>query len=129
MSTFSVELEIGDPDGLRFEAVEAMVDSGATYTTAPGSLLRKLSVAPMSRASFVLADGRRTEREIGQTWVRLEGGRYIVPIVFAEDDARPLLGAVTLEIFRLGIDPVQMRLIPVDGLFLRSGLTSEGVSK
>ena len=120
MGTFNVELEIGDPDGLRFESVEAMVDSGATYTTVPASLLRGLGVAPISRASFVLADGRRTEREIGQTWVRLEGGRYIVPIVFAEDDARPLLGAVTLEIFRLGIDPVKMRLIPVDALLLRA---------
>ena len=120
MGTFNVELEIGDPDGLRFESAEAMVDSGATYTTVPASLLRGLSVAPISRASFVLADGRRTEREIGQTWVRLEGGRYIVPIVFAEDDARPLLGAVTLEIFRLGIDPVKMRLIPVDALLLRA---------
>ena len=118
MGTFSVELEIGDPDGLYFESVEAMVDSGATYTSAPASLLRGLGIVPLSRASFVLADGRRTEREIGQTWVRLEGGRYIVPIVFAEDDARPLLGEVTLEIFRLGIDPVQMRLVPVDGLLL-----------
>ena len=120
MGTFSVKLEIGDPDGLRFESVEAMVDSGATYTTAPASLLRSLGVTPLSKASFVLADGRRTEREIGQTWVQLEGGRYIVPIVFSEDDARPLLGAVTLEIFRLCIDPVKMRLIPVDGLLLRS---------
>ena len=34
MGTFSVELEIGDPDGLRFETVEAMADSGATYTEA-----------------------------------------------------------------------------------------------
>ena len=34
MGTFSVELEIGDPDGLRFETIEAMVESGVTYTEA-----------------------------------------------------------------------------------------------
>ena len=120
MGTFSVELGIGDPDGLRFESVEAMVDSGATYTTAPASLLRDLGVSPLRRASFVLSDGRHTELDIGQTWVQLEGERYIVPIVFAEDDTMPLLGVVTLEIFRLGIDPVKMRLIPVDALLLRA---------
>ncbi len=118
MGTFTVELEIGDPDGLRFESVEAMVDSGATFTAAPTSLLRDLGVVPLSSASFALADGRRTERAIGQTWVRLEDDLYIVPVVFGEDDARPLLGAVTLEIFRLGIDPVRGRLVPVDALLL-----------
>ena len=31
MGTFSVQLQVGDPSGQRFEAIEAMVDSGATY--------------------------------------------------------------------------------------------------
>ena len=118
MGTFQVELEIGDPQGQHFEAVDALVDSGATYTTLPESLLRKLEVLPLSSANFVLADGSRLEREIGQTWMRLEGEEFIVPIVFGPETTQPLLGAVTLEIFRLGIDPVRQRLIPVDGLLL-----------
>lgn len=118
MGTFRVELEIGDPAGRRFERVEALVDSGATYTTLSRSLLIRLGVELLSRGSFALADGRRTSREIGQTWVRLEGDRFIVPVVFGDEDALPLLGAVTLEIFRLGIDPVRMQLVPVDGLLM-----------
>ena len=118
MGVFTVEIGIGDPDGLRYESVEAMVDSGATYTTLPSSLLRSLGVNALSSGTFVLADGGRRQREIGQTWVRLEGERYIVPVVFGEDSAPALLGAVTLEIFRLGIDPVSQRLIPVDGYLL-----------
>ena len=42
MGTFNVQLEIGDPDGQRFETVEAMVDSGATFTFIPRSLLERL---------------------------------------------------------------------------------------
>ena len=118
MGTFQVELEIGDPQGQHFEPVDALVDSGATYTTLPESLLRKLEVLPLSSANFVLADGSRLEREIGQTWMRLEGEEFIVPVVFGTEATQPLLGAVTLEIFRLGIDPVRQRLIPVDGLLL-----------
>ena len=45
----------------------------------------------------------------------------IAPVVFVEEDSQPLLGAVTLEIFRLGIDPVEMRLVPVDGLLGKRG--------
>ena len=50
--------------------------------------------------------------------MRLEGEEFIVPVVFGPEATQPLLGAVTLEIFRLGIDPVRQRLIPVDGLLL-----------
>ena len=35
-----------------------------------------------------------------------------------DEDARPLLGAVTLEILSLGIDPVNQRLVPVDAFML-----------
>ena len=118
IGVFQVELEIGDPQGEHFETVDALVDSGATYTTLPESLLLKLGVVPLSRANFILADGSRMKRGIGQTWMRLRGEEFIVPVVFGTEATQPLLGAVTLEIFRLGIDPVRQRLIPVDGLLL-----------
>ena len=36
------------------------------------------------------------------------------PVVFWDEHSTPLLGAVTLEIFGLCIDPVNGRLMPVD---------------
>ena len=123
MGTFRVEIEVGDPGGRRYEVVEALVDSGATYTTLPASMLRRLGVAPISASTFALADGRRTRKEIGQTPVRLNGEQYIVPVVFGDEGIQPILGAVTLEIFRLGIDPVKMRLVPVEGLLLANAAT------
>lgn len=109
---------IGDPEGLRYEYVDALVDSGSTYNILPASLLRRLDVQVRRSATFRLADDRRVQRELGQTWVRLNGEEYIAPVVFGDDEAQPLLGAVTLEIFQLGIDPVGMRLIPVEGLMM-----------
>lgn len=35
MGTFSVRLEMGDPLGHRFEAIDGMVASGGTYTVLP----------------------------------------------------------------------------------------------
>lgn len=118
MGTFRVSISVGNAQGERYTPVEALVDTGSTYTVVPASLLRGLGVAPHDHGEFVLADGRRVEREIGQTWVRIDGRAAIVPVVFGDEGAAPLLGAVTLEIFRLAPDPVGQRLIPVPGLLL-----------
>ena len=86
-----------------------------TYTTVPGSTLWRLGVSPHARGTFVLADSSRIERDIGRTWLKLEEGEEIVPVIFDDEDSQPLPGAVTLGIFRLGVDPVSQRLIPVPG--------------
>ena len=50
---------------------------------------------------------------MGDIRLRLEGREHYVPVIFAPDNATPLVGAVTLEILRLGIDPVAEKLVPV----------------
>lgn len=115
MGTFSVTIDIGDPAGQRFEAVDALVDTGTTYTMAPASLLARLGVTPHVRGAFELADGRRVEMDIGQTWVRVNGQSVITLVVFGHEGVEPLLGAYTLEGLLLAPDPVGRRLIPVPG--------------
>lgn len=114
MGIFNVALEIGDPEGQRYETVEALVDSGAAYTIMPKSLLDRLGVVPHTDRTFILADGTRLRRGFGRTWFRLEGQEDISPVVFWDEGTTPLLGAVTLEIFSLGIDPVNNQLIPIE---------------
>ena len=118
MGVFSVTLEVADPTGRNFETVEAMVDSGATYTVLPASTLHRLGVEPFSTRRFVLADGSHVTRGFGNTWMRLNDREAVSPVVFWDEDARPLLGTVTLEILSLGIDPVNQRLVPVDAFML-----------
>ena len=120
MGTFTVPLQVADPQGQHYETVEAMVDSGAAYTLIPGSILARLGVVPHGARRFVLADGSRVERRFGRTWMRLNGREDVSPVVFWDEDTQPLLGAVTLEIFCLGIDPVNGRLIDVDAFVAAS---------
>ena len=116
MGIFYVDLEIGDPSGRSFETVEALVDTGASYTVMPPSLLGRLGVVPHSRKRFVLADGTRIERDAGEARIRMSDEVHTSTIVFGDEGATPLLGALTLEIFSMGVDPVKKRLIPVDSL-------------
>jgi len=113
-----VQVEIGDAAGDRWETNEALVDTGATYTTVSAALLRRLGVTAYSRDTFVLADGLRVERDIGHGWIRVSGRAVVTLLVFAEADAPPLLGAYALEGLRLTVDPVGRRLIPVPGLLM-----------
>ena len=117
MGTFHVSIAIGDPQGQRWERVEALVDTGASYTTLPASLLRRLGVRPTERRRFRLADERTTDRDIGTTQVRIDGRTYPTIVVFGLDNTF-ILGAVTLEEFALAVDPLGQRLISVEGLLM-----------
>ena len=119
MGTFRVQVEVGDPEGRRYERVEALVDTGATYTSLPRPLLETLGVVSHTHDSFVLADGRRVERDIGRTWIRIVGRAEMTLVVFADPGSPALLGAYALEGLRLAADPVGRRLVPVPGLLLR----------
>ena len=114
MASFFTAIEIGDPQGTRYEPVQALVDSGVTYNILPSSMLERLDVRPTETGTFVIADGSLIMREIGETRVRLDGREYTVPVIFGDEDNQPLLGMVTLEVFRLAIDPEGQRLIPTD---------------
>lgn len=111
MGTFHAAIEVAGASDGPFEALDALVDSGATYSLLPGDQLRRLGVSPTDRQVFLLADGRQAEREIGQVWIRIEGHVRMSVVVFGPDDVQPLLGAVTLGDFGFGIDPVKGELV------------------
>ena len=123
MGTFHSAIELAAGPGGPFESLEALVDSGAAYTLVPGTILARLGVARIDRQTFVIADGSRVERDIGEAVVRIGGRARTSVVVFGDADAEPLLGAVTLEEFGLGIDPVGRRLVPVPGYLV--GLNPE----
>ena len=112
MGTFTSALRITGMDGQRSADVEAVVDTGAAYTTLPGRLLRELGVAPMGKRRFLLADGRPVDMEYGRAWVTIGGESEVTIVVFGEDNGPPLLGAYTLEGLALAADPVAQRLVP-----------------
>src|SRR5262245_4721864 len=116
MGTFNVAVEIGDPQGRRFERIDAWVDTGGVYSSLPRPLLESLGVMPYRRETFMLADGRISQSDIGQTWIRI-GDRSVVTLVLFGDLGSPLvLGAYALEGLALAVDPVNHRLVPMEYL-------------
>lgn len=118
MGTFRQRIGVASASGEAFEELEALVDTGATYTWVPRPVLERLGVAPEESFAFVLADGRTAEYPIAQVRVSLDGRTRVTVCVFGDEGTEPLLGAVTLEQFGLAVDPLNRRLIPVRGYLL-----------
>ncbi len=116
MGTFNWTMRLSSLDHGSPRDIEAMVDTGATYTMLPGNLLKELGIEPTDQAVFELADQRMVEMDMGEARVTIDGKSVITLVVFAEDDAPALLGAYTLEGLRLGVDPVNQRLVPTNAI-------------
>lgn len=116
METFSVTVEIGDQTGQRFVPIEALADTGATFTKAPRSLLQSLDIPVDRNYTAVLADGRRVPRQQGWVTMRLQGQQFPTAVTFGEPGELIVLGAIALEHALLAVDPHSQRLVPIDAL-------------
>jgi clan AA aspartic protease len=117
---FRVPVEVGRRGETRFTALEALVDTGSTYTRIPGHVLEDLGVKPEQEWPFVLADGREVRYPMAWIQIRLQGREAPTLVVFGPAGSEALLGAFTLEGFLLAADPVNERLITVPGLAKRA---------
>ena len=118
LGTFFVEIEIGDPEGQRWVSVEALVDTGASTSSVPSSILSSLDVIASRQKRYRFAQGETRTMGVGQTFIRLIGEEFIRDFIFNEEGTIPLLGALALESAHLAVDSHGNRLIPEDGILL-----------
>jgi predicted aspartyl protease len=64
----------------------------------------------MRKMSFVLADGTEIERTVSECRMSLQGHEAHTPVILGEPGDDALLGAVTLEILGLVLDPFKRTL-------------------
>ncbi len=116
MDVFNCPLRISSLDDNLSRDIEATVDTAATYSMLPINLLKELGVSPSRKATFEMADGHREEMDVGEVRVTINGSSAISPVIFGAEDTAPLLGAVTLEILLLAVDPVAQKLVPTHAI-------------
>lgn len=115
MGTFSVKVTISNPSDPSFSTtVDCLVDTGAAYSQMPRPLLASLGITPFDQRPVVFADGRRGTCEVGRAEFVVDGRQTPALVIFGEETALPLLGAMTLEGLGLGVDPLGRRLVPIE---------------
>lgn len=92
--------------------VRFLVDSGAKYSLLPYEDWRALGLAPKRRLTFVLADGSQIERDVSECHLTLPQGEGHTPVILGAPGDEALLGAVTLEILGLVLNPFNRTLSP-----------------
>lgn len=107
-----IEGEVRGPKG-NTANVRFLVDSGASYTLLPQEAWQAIGLAPKRSATFTLADGTPVERQISECHITLPQGDGHTPVILGEDGDEPLLGAVTLEILGLVLNPFNRNLQPM----------------
>ena len=110
MGTFPVELWIGNLFTDAGTNVEALVDTGATCSMMPRSVLEELGIEPVAMRRSRIADGSRVELQTSWARFSAEGQNAIARVSFGPEGIS-LLGATTLEDLGLAVDPVDQRLI------------------
>ncbi len=70
--------------------------------------------------SFRFAQGEVRSLDVGQAYIRIEGQEFITQVVFNEEGTTPLLGALSLEEAYMAVNPIDQKLVPVEGLLMQS---------
>ncbi len=118
MGTFFAAVQVSNrDDSEHLEEVEALVDTGSSDSVFPASLLERLNIQPRGPRTVILADGSETEYQRGFAWLSIHDREGACPVLFGpEGDENSLIGATTLQILMLTVDPVAEELRPARAL-------------
>src|SRR3989338_10074791 len=111
MGMTDVTLTVKNPrDPKKAATVDFLVDSGAAYTVVPGKIVKQLKLKASFAREFILADGKKIKRMIGDAKIKFGTEEISTPVVLGKNGDSALLGALTLESFGLALDPFQRKL-------------------
>jgi len=112
MEVLFVEGAVTGPTGNQ-GAVQFLVDSGVMYTLLPWKVWRAIGLKPMDSIKLSMADGTAVERKVSECRIALPQGKWTTPVLLGKKDDEALLGMVTLEEFRLVLNPFTRQLQPM----------------
>ena len=96
-----------------------LVDTGAMYTMAPASDLKKIGIPSLGKELYELASGELVEYEYGNAELRFMDEIVGTRIIFGPDGSEPILGVVALESAGFLVDPTNQRLRKLPALPLK----------
>jgi clan AA aspartic protease len=113
MGETTVRIKVSSLTGEESAEVEVLVDTGATYTAIPETILERLGVERIGKVKIEFANGEMEERDIGNALIEIDGMKRANPVLFAKGRDAVVFGLVTLESCGLTVDPVSRKLVPL----------------
>ena len=121
MGEFNWPVGVWSGDRERLETVDALVDTGASYSMFPRRMLERLGIEKRFILPFEQADGSVINRDVGLAVLVINDAESPMRVIFGEDGADSLIGSNALQEFLLLIDPVGEQLISRTGRLKSQG--------
>ena len=120
MGEVRVPVRIANPfDTARHWEADFLVDTGASDSIVPTSVLESIGLTPRVVREVWLADGSMVRRLVGPAFFTVSELETFNDVIFGDDAVEPILGLPVLESLGLIVDPRLQRLLR------RSALTAE----
>ena len=82
MGTFEVQIGIGHPAGGDSNAISATVNTGATHSMMPGTLMERLRIRPIQTGRYGIVDGSVVEYGVADARFSIDGVERYCPVIF-----------------------------------------------
>ena len=116
-----MKIRLANPNRRRdtIEVSDALVDTGATFTTLPRELARRLQLDVLNQRRIQMAGGEQT---IDQSFAYFDydGRQTVTPVWISDTYPGVLIGVITFEALGLAVDPSTGRLTNSQFLLLVS---------
>jgi predicted aspartyl protease len=115
MGETRIQFKVYGVDGQAVD-LEAVVDTGATFSKIPPSIAAKLGLEARYETEIELGDGRIIKRKLTLVEIEIEGVRRPVLATIGEEE-KSFIGYTTLEILGFKVNPVTRKLeraIPIE---------------
>ena len=118
MGSVHVEVGVSNPSTPDVsEKIRVLVDTGATLSVLPASLLDRLGIPRVGSKRF-RGFGGEVRRDIGNVTMQYDGEAGAAGVIFGDEDDSPIMGGTALLTMGLEVDPEAGRLKHVEILML-----------
>ena len=119
MGHVRVRIKLANPARVRdvVEVDDALVDTGATFTTLPRPIADRLGLEVFDRHRTRTAAGP-IEVDVSSAFLEYDGRRTVTPVWISDTCPGVLIGVFTLEALGLAVDPASGQLTDSEFLLL-----------
>ena len=103
----------------KVEEVEAIVDTGSTFTKIPKNVADKLGIEGKEEVKVKIGDGKIISRKLDIVEIEIEGIKRQIYVTIGGESEVPVIGYTTLEILGLKVNPVEKKLEKVTAIELK----------
>jgi len=111
MGEVIVKGKLSNPATGASKDIKFLVDTGATISVVPETILKSLNIKPIDKDTFELAGGNTKVFRLGEAVIQVNGKRRTFTVAFGAKRSQSLLGLVVLETLGFRVDPVSRKLV------------------